>query len=126
MRMIDLIVVTGRSLGRIIGRLLAGILVVAVGFLALTQTGRYLARAAWEEGKILKHRRPITEIVNDSATPPAVRQKLRLVLAARAFSADSVHLEARQSFTTFSQLSSDTLVLVLSGAYRDQLQPKTW
>jgi predicted aminopeptidase len=126
MRMIDLIVVTGRSLGRIIGRLLAGILVVAVGFLALTQTGRYLARAAWEEGKILKHRRPITEIVNDSATPPAVRQKLRLVLAARAFSADSVHLEARQSFTTFSQLSSDTLVLVLSGAYRDQLKPKTW
>jgi predicted aminopeptidase len=55
-----------------------------------------------------------------------MRQKLRLVLAARGFGADSMHLDAGQSFTAFTQLDSDTLVLVLSGAYKDQLKPKTW
>lgn len=117
---------TGRRLPGIILRVVAALAVIVVGLTALTQTGRYLARAAWEEGKILKHRRPITAIIGDSTTPPAVRQKLRLVLAARAFGADSIHLDAKQSFTTFTQLSSDTLVLVLSGAYRDQLKAKTW
>jgi predicted aminopeptidase len=120
------LVTTGRRLSGIILRVLAAIAVVAVALTVLTQTGRYLVRAAWEEGKILRHRRPISAIIDDSTTPPAVRQKLRLVLAARSFGADSIHLEARQSFTTFSQLKSDTLVLVLSGAYRDQLKPKTW
>lgn len=120
------LVTTGRRLWGILLRVLAAIAVAAVGLTVFTQTGRYLVRAAWEEGKILKHRRPIAAIIDDSTTPPAVRQKLRLVLAARTFGADSIHLEARQSFTTFSQLSSDTLVLVLSGAYRDQLKAKTW
>ena len=115
-----------RTFHGLILRALAAIAIVAVGLAVLTQTGRYLIRAAWEEGKILKHRRPIAAIVGDSTTPPAIRQKLRLVLAARTFGADSIHLEAKQSFTTFSQLRSDTLVLVLSGAYRDQLKAKTW
>jgi predicted aminopeptidase len=48
------------------------------------------------------------------------------VLDARTFGADSIHLQTGQSFTTFTQLNSDTLVLVLSGAYRDQLRSKTW
>jgi predicted aminopeptidase len=120
------LVTTGRRLWGILLRVLAAVVVAAVALTALTQTGRYLVRAAWEEGKILKHRRPITAIIDDSMTPPAVRQKLRLVLGARSFGADSIHLEAKQSFTTFSQLQSDTLVLVLSGAYRDQLKSKTW
>src|SRR2546430_11510392 len=107
-------------------RIVGGAAALALAALVLTQTGRYLLRAAWEEGKILRHRRPIAELVNDSTTPPAERQKLRLVLAARTFGAESIHLEARKSFTTFTQLSSDTLVLVLSGAYKDQLKPKTW
>ena len=39
---------------------------------------------------------------------------------------DSIGLRAKQSFTTFSQLDHDTLVLVLSGAYRDKLASYTW
>ena len=40
--------------------------------------------------------------------------------------ADSIGLEAEESFTTFSPLDRDTLVLVLSGAYRDRLMAYTW
>src|SRR5206468_3838333 len=50
----------------------------------------------------------------------------RLVLDARAFAGDSVGLKAKESFTTYSPLDRDTLVLVLSGAYRDKLKAYTW
>lgn len=101
-------------------------LVVGVAYLVISPTGRYLLRAVWAEGGILAHRRKITDIVADSATTPDVRRKLQLVLAARAFAAESIGLKAEQSFTTYSPLDRDTLVLVLSGAYRDRLKPYTW
>ena len=89
-------------------------------------TGRYLLRAAWEEGVILAGRRRITDVIDDAATDATTRAKLRVVLAARAFAADSMRLKAGDSFTEYSRLRRDTLVLVLSGAYRDKLQRYTW
>jgi predicted aminopeptidase len=105
---------------------LGGAAALAVAYLVFTPTGRYIARAAWEEAKILARRRPIPELVQDSRMPPSVRAKLQLVLAARGFAEDSVGLKAGDSFTTYSQLDRDTLVLVLSGAYRDRLERYTW
>jgi len=93
---------------------------------AATRTGRYLARAAWEESKILRHRRSITDLVSDSATDAVTRGKLQLVLAARAYAADSLGLPTKKAFTKFTKLPTDTLVLVLSGAARDTLAPVTW
>jgi len=98
------------------------ILALTVG----TSTGRYLVRGAWAEGHILAGRRSIAALVADSATPPSVRAKLELVQQARAFAVDSVHLRAGKSFTTYTQLHSDTLVLVLSAAYPDRLEELTW
>ena len=93
---------------------------------AATRTGRYLARAVWEEGKILRHRRSITALVRDPRTDAVTRGKLQLVLDARAYAVDSLGLPARNSFTQYTQLPTDTLVLVLSGAARDTLAPVTW
>jgi len=107
-------------------RTLAVVALVIVGYLVLAPTGRYLLRAGWEEGKILARRTPITRLVGDSTTTPALRAKLALVLAARAFAHDSLGLETGQSFTTYSRLDRDTLVLLLSGAYRDKLRARTW
>jgi predicted aminopeptidase len=109
-----------------IRRGLGALLLAAVAYLFIAPTGRYLLRAAWAEGHILADRRPIAAIIADSATKPAVAARLRLVLAARAFAADSIKLKAGESFTTYSQLDRDTLVLVLSGAYRDKLASYTW
>ncbi len=102
--------------------ILAGIALIA----AATPMGRYLARAAVAEAKILSRRQSIAKLAADSATPAATRAKLQLVLAARRFAADSLGLPAKDAFTQFSKLEHDTLVLVLSGAYRDQLRPVTW
>jgi predicted aminopeptidase len=107
-------------------RTLAGLVVLALAFLIVTPIGRYLLRAGWEEAKILQARRPIAALVADSSLTPAVRRKLELVLEARAFAKDSLGLDAGESFTTFTQLRRDTLVLVLSGVYPDRLAQKTW
>jgi predicted aminopeptidase len=115
-----------RRVARITARVVGGLGLAALLYLLLAPTGRYLVRAAWEEGRILARRQPIADMVNDSTIKPAVRQKLRIVLAARAFASDSVHLRARESFTTYSRLEHDTLVLVLSAAYRDRLKAYTW
>jgi len=95
-------------------------------FLAATEMGRYVARAGWEEARILWRRRPIAEIAADTTVPRVTRRKLRIVLDARHFAARYLRLDVGQSFTTFSQLESDTLVLVLSAAYRDRLERYRW
>jgi predicted aminopeptidase len=107
-------------------RALGALALVVVAYLVISPTGRYLLHAAWAEGSILAHRKSIAAIIADSATPPDIARRLRLVTAARTFATDSVGLEARESFTTFSRLDRDTLVLVLSGAYRDKLASYTW
>jgi predicted aminopeptidase len=107
-------------------RALVALALVVVALIVVTPTGRYLVRGAWEEAKILWHRRPISELIADPATPAPLRTKLELVLAARAFASDSLGLRARQSFTTFSQTGRDTLTLALSAAYRDKLKAYTW
>lgn len=104
--------------------LAAGVIMTAL--LALSPTGCYLSTAAWEEGKILARRQPIAKLVASPSTDSVVRRKLALVLAARNYARDSIGLKTEESFTTYSKLDRDTLVLVLSAAYRDRLEPYTW
>lgn len=92
----------------------------------LTPTGCYLSRAGWEEAKILHRRRDIGALVADPATDSLTRRKLAIVLAARRYARDSLNLRVKESFTQFTQLDRDTLVLVLSAAYRDRLRLHTW
>ncbi len=88
--------------------------------------GCYLSRAAYEEAKILAGRKPIARLVADSSTPAAEREKLQLVLAARTFARDSLGLTPKETFTRYTRLNRDTLVLVVSAAYPDRLARKTW
>lgn len=98
----------------------------AVIALSLTPTGCYLSRAALEEGRILAGRRPIAKLVRDESIDRVTRAKLQLVLDARAYAQDSIRLKTAESFTTYSKLRTDTLVLVLAAAYRDRLEAYTW
>lgn len=107
-------------------RVSGGIAVLLTAVLGVTPMGCYISRAAYEEAKILARRKPITRLVLDDRTDPLTRAKLALVMEARQFAVDSLGLRAGESFTTFSQLDRDTLVLVLSAAYRDRLERRTW
>ncbi len=88
--------------------------------------GRYVTRAAWEEAKILSRRRSIVALVNDSTLSQEVRAKLGIVVVAREYAVSTLGLSGGESFTTYSQLPRDTLVLVLSAARRDTLVAHTW
>lgn len=108
-------------------RAVVGLAAVVLGTIVLfAPTACYLTRGAWEEAKILSRRREISAILADSATTPAIRAKLEVVEGARAFARDSLGLKTGKSFTTYSRLDHDTLVLVLSAAYEDRLVPYTW
>jgi predicted aminopeptidase len=129
-----------RVLRRVTGIATAVASTALVAVLALTPTGCYLSRAAYEEARILARRQSIDKLLIDSGkTLPtsvtasdvvrpdaATLDKLRLVSEARQFAESVLGLKAGKSFTQYSRLDRDTLVLVLSAAYRDRLERKTW
>ena len=110
-----------------VGAVLAGALLLLFGIAyAAFADVRYITRAAIAEAGILRRRRPLVEVVADSTTDPLVRARLLLVMAARTFARDSLGLTVGDTYTTYSQLDHDTLVLVLSAAPNDKLEPYTW
>jgi len=86
----------------------------------------YLAKAGWAEFKILKGRRPFDEVLADPRTDDETRHKLLLARQARSFAIHMLGLDAGDSYTSFTQLETDTLAWVLSAAYKDRLESKTW
>ena len=118
------------SILRLIGRSLlisAAVLLLLYGIAyAAFADVRYITQAAIAEAKILRARRPIAEVIADSTTDARTRGKLLLVLAARAFARDSLGLAVGETYTTYTQLERDTLVVVLSAAPNDKLAPYTW
>jgi predicted aminopeptidase len=86
----------------------------------------YVAKAGWAEMKILRGRRPLDEVINDQRTPEETRHKLLLARQARAFAIHMLELDAGDSYTSFTQLETDTLAWVLSAAHKDRLESKTW
>jgi predicted aminopeptidase len=112
-----------RGRGRNVRAAIAAMLLV--GSAASCSPG-YVLRGAWEEGKILGRRRPIAQVIADRRTDERTRAKLQLVLSARAFGRDSLGERTGESYTLFAEKKSDTLATVLSAAYKDRFQAKTW
>lgn len=86
---------------------------------------RYLTRAGIEQTLILEKRRSIARLVADSGLPAETRGYLRLVLAVRERAA-AMGLEAGKTYTTYSDIGRDTLLLVLSASPKDCICPHTW
>ena len=101
-------------------------LLPVLAFLLAGCSPEYVIRAGWEEAKILSARRPIAEILADSSVDATTRAKLSLVRDARVYGQRILGLEAGKSFTSYAEIDSDTLVLVVSAAPEFALRWKTW
>ena len=87
----------------------------------------YVARLSWTEARILLRREPIERVMARPDVDPALRERLRLVLAARSFARDRLGFEVGDSYTTYAAVTpGETTVHVVSAAYRDRLKPYTW
>jgi predicted aminopeptidase len=86
---------------------------------------RYITRAGFEETRILQARQPIDRLARRPDIDPAVRRSLGLVLATRDYAA-RLGLEAKETYTTYSDVGRDTLLLVLQAAPKDCICPHTW
>jgi predicted aminopeptidase len=86
---------------------------------------RYLTRAGFEETRILTSRVPIGALANDSTAPLHLRQAAGLVVEVREY-ARTLGLDAGETYTTFSDVGRDTLLLVLTASPSECLCPVTW
>jgi predicted aminopeptidase len=109
-----------------------GILIAAValfvGFGAAyvgSEDIRYLTRAGLEQTRILQDRRPLEEMVADPDLPAADRAYLGLVIDVRTAAA-GLGLEAGDTYTTYTDVGRDTLLLSLTASRRDCICPTVW
>ena len=86
----------------------------------------YVFKAGIAEARILSRRRPISEVLLDPGTSDTIRHKLDVVQQARAFAEHELGLRAGESFTTYSWVESDTLLMVLSAARKDRFEQYSW
>ncbi len=109
-----------------------GVLITAVALIlgygtayVASEDVRYLTRAGIEQTAILEKRRPIARLVADSSIPADTRAYLRLVVAVREHAVD-LGLEAGKTYTMYSDIGRDTLLLVLSASPKDCICPHLW
>jgi predicted aminopeptidase len=112
---------------RLLRRLAAAtLLVVSATGLCGCGSASYVARAAWEEVRLLWRRQPIDTMLNRSDLPAGVRDRLKTVLAVRAFARDRLDLNVGAAYTTVSEVDQGAIVWVVMAAPRDSLKPYTW
>jgi predicted aminopeptidase len=86
----------------------------------------YVIRAAYEEGKILWRREPISEYLEKPDLGPDVQDKLKLVLAVREYARDVLKLNVGGSYASYSYIDRPELTYILTAAPRTELRPYTW
>lgn len=109
-----------------------GVLITAIALLLgygtaylASEDVRYLTRAGIEQTMILQKRRPIARLVADPGLDPETRAYLGLVLEVRAHAVE-LGLDAGKTYTTYSDVGRDTLLLVLSASPKTCICPHTW
>ena len=88
--------------------------------------GCYFIRGAYEEGRILWHRKPIDEVLARKDLADDVRAKLETVLAVRKFAADKLGENVGGAYESIAPVDQNAVVYVVMAAPRDSLVPYTW
>jgi predicted aminopeptidase len=83
-------------------------------------------RAAYEEGKILWRREPITLFLEKADVNQDTQEKLKLVLAVREYARDVLKMNVGGSYASYSYVDRPDLTFILTAAPKTELKPYTW
>ncbi len=86
----------------------------------------YVLRAAYEEGKILWRREPITDFIDKAQVQGDTQEKLRLVLAVRKYARDVLKFNVGGSYASYSRVDRPDLTYIVMAAPETELRPYTW
>jgi predicted aminopeptidase len=86
----------------------------------------YVLRAAYEEGKILWRREPITDFVASGDVQADTQEKLKLVLAVRKYARDVLKFNVGGSYSSYSRVDRPDLTYIVMAAPKTELKPYTW
>jgi len=86
----------------------------------------YLSHAAYEEGRLLWHRKPISDVLLRPDLEADTRAKLETVLAVRKFAADRLGLNVGGAYKSVTPVDSGAIVWIVMAAPRTSLTPYTW
>ena len=92
----------------------------------LSLSGCYYFQAARGQLDVMSRREPIAEIVAIDSTPEELSRRLELVLEARQFAVDELHLPDNDSYRSYADLGRDYVVWNVFAAPEFSLEPKTW
>jgi predicted aminopeptidase len=87
---------------------------------------RYIARAAYEESRILWNRKPIDDALERGDLSADTRAKLQTVLAVRKFAAERLGMNVGGAYESIAPVDQSAVVHVVMAAPRDSLDPYTW
>ena len=104
----------------------AGLFLMGLGAALSGCSPVYVMRAAYEEGKILWRREPISEYLAKPELNPDTQEKLRLVLAVRAYARDTLKFNVGGSYSSYSYVDRPDLTYVVIAAPKTELRPYTW
>jgi predicted aminopeptidase len=101
------------------------IFVLAV-LLAACESLQYYSQAVSGQLYILAHRKPITRLLQDPQTSPALKAKLASITRINTFAADKLHLPLASNYSTYVDLQRPYVVWNVFAAPEFSLQPLTW
>ncbi|NOQ41253.1 MAG: hypothetical protein GQ563_01970, partial [Desulfuromusa sp.] len=99
------------------------ILFATVPLIGCSDLGYYF-QCAKGHMKVISNTRPITEVLKDPQTEPAIRQKLKKVLLMRAFAVTELGLPDNDSYRCYADIGRPYAVGYLVAAAEFSLEPK--
>ncbi len=100
---------------------------VAAGFtFSGCATPVYLAKLGWGQAGIILHTKPNEAVLDDPAVDPSVKEKIGLVLEAKAYGEEEIGLAETSNFLGFYQVEGPCLLYVVSACPKGRLESHRW
>jgi predicted aminopeptidase len=94
--------------------------------LSVTSSGCYYMQAAAGHWELMRKREPIAEVIGDSNTSTELKDRLRLVQAARQFSIEELALPDNESYRSYADIEREFVVWNVFATPEFSLEAKRW